>query len=998
MLTVKAPIELACARGIASPQEGFCERIRGNYQWMAVQVDEEELLHLVTTPPEVYLEESGMTSIVQNTRIENRQEQKLEMINNLLNRISLTENVSLTYHDRVYITDVLHKLGIKDARQFMKRVQMQKQETKNAEELTSLYWNHLEELSTTVQQFQSQTRKNYREQQNFFQEGKQELYQQILNRLQTGAIYQILSNFTSNYPGNDTYVSSQELQITEQKRMASAILLNQMKEVAVGEPVPFVFRHENHYENEGDEYLTQEENAGNQITQAVLFQLADQLYLNRFEKNLQKKESWLHMEQALYQSAENTFERMRLELTENHYHQGEGPGQAEPQGQIYEREIRQIRDVLRASERSVKTQERVDHLERERQLLERSPEAIYPQTELHYPEMEHTEDAEEPQEPLQDRQREMEPEAKKMAQREQLIRELHREYEREREGQERLYESVERYLERVVPGHQRVETAEPEVQMVYRQEAESTAQEEREAYGGSEESQAIPPERKSDQTQTVNQIQRELEHWNETVKQPEQRQNSYTNIENQMVYRQESEGTPESGIDGELEIPQTIPSERKSSQSQPVNQIQRELEHWNETIKQPEQRQNTYTNIENQMVYRQESEGAPESGDDEVSEATQTASPERKTGQPQTLEQIQKELEYWNETVRQREQRDISHNHLENRILTRELSNRILYTEPQTKEEGPGETPGAPKLPGESQALHLENRTEQNQVFQNQEERTELLEQELRQINQRNIENYQRYQQVLKKQQQFQKTEIRNPIEQTRMESLEALEHPERLVERYRERETREETKRTERVQQLMRLLPEDVRRVYEQIESAGAKGYGAMGDPEARTSQNVGRLIQDIHRIETENRVEQQAAVEQIQRVREHSGEILERLEERQIPEQTVRKLEQVTHSQVSLIHKSAENQVNEEFLQQVMEQNRLQSQKTVIQEDVQERRESTKRTIYQQDQKTLFKETQDLQELIRKGVQSQVGSISDQVYSNLEKRLQREKKRRGF
>lgn len=864
MLTIKAPIELTCTRPIASPQDGFCERIQGNYQWMAVQVSEEELLHLVTTPPEVYLEESGMTSIVQNTRIENRQEQKLEMINNLLNRISLTEQVSLTYQDRVYITDVLHKLGIRDARQFMKRVQMQKQETKHAEELTSLYWNHLEELSITVQQFQSQTQKNYREQQNFLQQEKRELYEQILNRLQTGAIYQILSNFTSNYPGNSTYVSSQELQITEQKRMASSILLNQMKEVTVGKPVPFVFRHENYYEKEGDEYLTQEETAGNQITEAVLFQLADQLYFNRFEKNLQKHENWIHMEQAMYQSAENTFERMRLELTERYENQEVQAEQTEPQGQIYEREIRQIREILRTSERAVESSERISTLEREQQVLERHLETGYPQAELYYPESELIEETERTKEAGQNSAGEMEPETSGKAQKERVLKELHREYERERENQSRLFEHVEQYLERVVPERQNRQEAENTEKLIYRREQEAAAAEKDAAGRLAEEARTIQAAEKPGETQTMLQIQRELDHWSENRKQQETRESSTTNVEN--------------------------------------------------------------------------------------------------------------------------------------RILTRELADRILYTKAPEPEGLAGELPEIMRRSEEPADLHLENRIEPNQIIQHQEEQTELLAQELRQINQKNIENYQRYQQILKNQQQFQKTEIKNPIEQTRMESLEALKHPEQVMEQYREKEVREETRRTERVKQLMQLLPEDVRRVYEQIESAGAKGYGAMEQTETRTARNVGHLIQDIHRIETENRVKRQEAVEQIQRVREHSGELLERLEERPIPEQSVRKSEQVTHSQLSLVHKSAENQVNEEFLQQVMEQNRLQAQKTVKEENVQERRESTKRTIYQQDQTKILKETQDLQELIRKGVQSQVGSISEQVYSNLEKRLLREKKRRGF
>ena len=146
MLTLKAPIELKCQTGMVSSWEGFYHRICGNYEMVSAGIDREDLLHVVAAPPEVYIAEGGMTSLVNHTRIQNSQETKLEIINNLLNRVSLTENANLTYQDRVYITDVLKKLGIQNVTQFMSQVAALKQETQTTEQLISLYWNHLEEL------------------------------------------------------------------------------------------------------------------------------------------------------------------------------------------------------------------------------------------------------------------------------------------------------------------------------------------------------------------------------------------------------------------------------------------------------------------------------------------------------------------------------------------------------------------------------------------------------------------------------------------------------------------------------------------------------------------------------------------------------------------------------------------------------------------------------------------------------------------------------------
>ena len=153
MLTVKAPIELKCQAPVVSSWEGFYHKISGNYQLMSSRIEQEDLLHLLSVPPEIYIGEGGMTSLVNNTRIQNNQETKLEIVNNLLNRIVLTDNVNMTYQDRTYITEVLNKLGIQNVSQFMSQVTRLKQKTQNTEQLISLYWNHLEEPNQVVQEY-----------------------------------------------------------------------------------------------------------------------------------------------------------------------------------------------------------------------------------------------------------------------------------------------------------------------------------------------------------------------------------------------------------------------------------------------------------------------------------------------------------------------------------------------------------------------------------------------------------------------------------------------------------------------------------------------------------------------------------------------------------------------------------------------------------------------------------------------------------------------------
>ena len=106
MLTLKAPLELKCNAAMISSHETFYHRITGNYGLLSAGIVKEDLLHVVSAPLELYLEEGGGVRIAENTHIENRQETKLEIINNVLNRITVMEEASLTYQDRVFITDV----------------------------------------------------------------------------------------------------------------------------------------------------------------------------------------------------------------------------------------------------------------------------------------------------------------------------------------------------------------------------------------------------------------------------------------------------------------------------------------------------------------------------------------------------------------------------------------------------------------------------------------------------------------------------------------------------------------------------------------------------------------------------------------------------------------------------------------------------------------------------------------------------------------------------
>ena len=320
MLTVKAPIELKCRAGIVPSYEGFVRRITGNYEMMSATVTGEDLLHLVTEPPEVFFAEGSVSTVLNQTNIYQNQETKLEILNQLLNRITVDAGMRITYQDRVYITDMLQKLGIKNVQQFMHQVTQLKEETKNTTELIDYYWNHMEQLQELIQSY-----KESREEKTENSEYRQEdnilhLHQDIMNRLQTGSIYQIVSNFNHNSSASADYISGDELQSAEYYRITRNILLNTLENEAKGEKMPLEYRHENYYEEvlPLTEEIT-EQKITNQIAAAVLLQLADNIYQNRHENVDRKGDVWYTVSNAFYRSAGNTMNRLHRNFVQQYY-------------------------------------------------------------------------------------------------------------------------------------------------------------------------------------------------------------------------------------------------------------------------------------------------------------------------------------------------------------------------------------------------------------------------------------------------------------------------------------------------------------------------------------------------------------------------------------------------------------------------------------------------------------------------------------------------------
>ena len=80
-----------------------------------------------------------MTTIAVNNSQNNVHQLSLNVINNVVNRLLLSQEQNFTYQDRVYVSTVLHKLGVTDVNQFMRQVRELYDESVSIGRLNTLY-------------------------------------------------------------------------------------------------------------------------------------------------------------------------------------------------------------------------------------------------------------------------------------------------------------------------------------------------------------------------------------------------------------------------------------------------------------------------------------------------------------------------------------------------------------------------------------------------------------------------------------------------------------------------------------------------------------------------------------------------------------------------------------------------------------------------------------------------------------------------------------------
>lgn len=309
MLTIKPPISLHCQTELTALHPDMEEKIRSNYSLMNDSIRREELLYLTTSSPDMYFSEGSNTNVLNEITTQSRQEFRLEVINNLVNRIMLSNTENFSYQDSVYISNVLRKIGITDVNSFMKQVSLLQSETRQTNKLIDLYEDNRQLLMKLFEQDGKKESENKKQEDGTtVNDNRLYLHQEIFNRLSTGKIYQEVTNYANASARTEQYITHNQMSVAEQTMQSKNFRLQELKTNVFQKNAPMNFYHANTYElaDEEEKTVAQQDE---RLTPAILLNLVDQAYSIKAESIERNSHRWYNIVNSFYETARNTIQR-----------------------------------------------------------------------------------------------------------------------------------------------------------------------------------------------------------------------------------------------------------------------------------------------------------------------------------------------------------------------------------------------------------------------------------------------------------------------------------------------------------------------------------------------------------------------------------------------------------------------------------------------------------------------------------------------------------------
>ena len=365
MLTINPDMHLKSLSPICSLHSPLCEKILSDYSLIQAEFTPEDLLHLVTQPADLFFAEGNVSNFITDNRTENLQNVKIDVINNLVNRIVHYSENKLNYRDTVYVEATLRKLGITNVQEFMNEVKRLQTDVNNTDTLIELYAENLTEIKNLV----SMTMQDEDVQKSAKSEeqgagSRYYIHNDIYDRLDTANIYQELSLIYGAIPGEEENVSELEMGIAEQLKVSENIILHNLQNYVRNETQPMLTRTYNVYE-EGDRLslATSRKDVIENMISAVVLNYVDRAYTYYTNNAWQQRENWFDFSNTMYGAAANSFERLESIFNgaiKNTFVTNE---QLLAHTQVNAREIELLTEMVHVSKNMQVTQEIIDEID-----------------------------------------------------------------------------------------------------------------------------------------------------------------------------------------------------------------------------------------------------------------------------------------------------------------------------------------------------------------------------------------------------------------------------------------------------------------------------------------------------------------------------------------------------------------------------------------------------------------------------------------------------------
>ncbi|MDR1674387.1 MAG: hypothetical protein LBR54_02935, partial [Oscillospiraceae bacterium] len=264
---------------------------------------------------------------------------------NAVNRILLSQSDGFTYQDKVYIENVLRKIGVTDIAQFMRQVLQLREDSANVYKILKVYERNIFRSDSAVNMH------SYRASQPGVPDvrGGQSppprytVHADVYKRLDTARIYDTVSKFTENRmlsAGNRMFHS--ELYTAEHLRAGNMIRLAEYNRMFLGEDTALTDHiHISGYETGEDmPAVTGEKDVLEQGAAGVLLNIADNMFSARIQRFSANTGYWTNISDAVYRSAEKSLNRFQSFRTQKTFYSGREKESRERQRIFLEKQMR----------------------------------------------------------------------------------------------------------------------------------------------------------------------------------------------------------------------------------------------------------------------------------------------------------------------------------------------------------------------------------------------------------------------------------------------------------------------------------------------------------------------------------------------------------------------------------------------------------------------------------------------------------------------------------